>query len=92
MVPSGTVTFLFTDIVGSTALWDRQPGLRQSALRRRDALLAAAFDRAGGHVFATGGDGFAVAFRSVNDALNAAVDVQAAMRRERRGIPTWSSG
>ena len=39
MIPTGTVTFLFTDIEGSTKLWEAQPEAMQAALARHDALL-----------------------------------------------------
>ena len=60
--PSGTVTFLFTDIEGSTRRWEDDAGSMDDALGRHDALLRAAVEEHGGYVFATGGDGFAVAF------------------------------
>ena len=46
------------------------------ALRRHDDLVRTAVQARGGHVFSTGGDGFAVAFPTVADALQAAIDVQ----------------
>ena len=67
--PSGTVTFLFTDIEGSTGLWEAAPEAMRSALERHDAILRGAVDDFGGYVFATGGDGFAVAFARAADAL-----------------------
>ena len=45
-LPSGTVTFLFTDIEGSTALWEQAPEAMRAALARHDALLRAAVARA----------------------------------------------
>ena len=60
--PSGTVSFLFTDIEGSTRLWDTEPVAMGAALARHDEILRSAIDRHGGQVFATGGDGFAAAF------------------------------
>ncbi len=74
--PTGTVAFLFTDIEGSTQLWEEQPQAMAMALRRHDDLVRTAVQARGGHVFSTGGDGFAVAFPTVADALQAAVDVQ----------------
>ncbi len=74
--PTGTVAFLFTDIEGSTQLWEEQPQAMAMALRRHDDLVRTAVLARGGHVFSTGGDGFAVAFPTVADALQAAVDVQ----------------
>ncbi len=80
--PSGAVTFLFTDIEGSTSLWERAPREMRVALGRHDVLLRTAFAKHGGYVFATGGDGFAVAFEAPLDAVAAAVDAQRALRSE----------
>ena len=77
--PSGTVTFLFTDVVGSTALWERDPGSMQAGLEHHDRLIRAAMEAHGGVVFATGGDGFAVAFARAADAVAAAIDAQVAL-------------
>ena len=54
---TGTVTFLFTDIEGSTALWERWPAAMQMALARHHAILEAATARHDGHVFQIIGDG-----------------------------------
>ena len=80
--PSGTVTFLFTDIEGSTRAWDRSPGQMPAVLARHDRLLREAIARQGGYVFATGGDGFAVAFGRAEAAARAAADAQRALRGE----------
>ena len=61
-VPSGTVTFLFTDIEGSTRLWEAASAAMGVALERHNQIVRAAIEEAGGYVFATGGDGFAAAF------------------------------
>ena len=82
-VPSGTVTFLFTDIEGSTRLWEERPDEMRDDLAEHDALLRAAIEAHGGYVFATGGDGFAAAFDRAGDALAAAADGQAAMANHR---------
>ena len=82
-LPTGTVTFMFTDIEESTHLWDAHPQRMDEALRRHDELLRHAIDDAGGRVFATGGDGFGVVFPSAADAVNAALDVQRAMLAQR---------
>ena len=80
--PSGTVTFLFTDIEGSTERWDRHPAAMRAALERHDALLRAAVERQGGFVFKTVGDAFCVAFRDPRAGLAAAVDAQRAVTSE----------
>ena len=82
MAASGTLTFLFTDIEGSTALWDRFPRLMEDALTRHDGLLRDVFGRHQGRVFAAGGDGFGVAFGSVMAAVSAALDAQLALAGE----------
>ena len=57
--PSGTVTFLFTDIEGSTRLWQQDEEAMRAALERHDSILRSAIDGHDGYVFSTGGDGFA---------------------------------
>ncbi len=91
--PSGTVTFLFTDIEGSTRLWEERPHDMRALVAEHDARLRSAIDNNGGYVFATGGDGFAAAFGRAADAVAAAEVAQAAIRdlpdiRVRMGINT----
>jgi len=76
------VTFLFTDIEGSTRLWDEHPDAMRAALERHDEILRSAFQAHGGYVFSTGGDGFGVAFARAGDALGAALASQAALASE----------
>jgi len=66
--PTGTVTFLFTDIEGSTPLWDSYPDAMGPALARHDEMLRAAVDDHGGYVFSTGGDGVGAVFGRAADA------------------------
>ena len=80
--PSGTVTFLFTDIEGSTRLWDEHPVVMQSALARHDEILRAVIDAHGGFVFSTGGDGVGAAFQRAGDAVTAAIEAQRHLRGE----------
>jgi predicted ATPase/class 3 adenylate cyclase len=80
--PTGTVTFLFTDIEGSTRLWEDHGDAMGAALARHDEIARSAFDAHGGYVFATGGDGFAVAFASAAGGLAAATATQAALAGE----------
>ena len=79
-VPSGTVTFLFTDIEGSTVRWELDPGGMTEALTEHDVLLRSTIEANGGVVFSTGGDGFAAAFADAPSALRAAVEVQDRVR------------
>ena len=81
--PTGTVTFLFTDVVGSTAAWEADPQRMADALAVHDDVLRASFDQHGGHVFATGGDGFAVAFQRADDAVAAGIAGQRGLRDAR---------
>jgi len=77
--PTGTVTFLFTDIEGSTRRWDEAPDAMQHALARHDALVREAIERHGGFVFKTMGDAFYAAFTRATDAIAAAVAAQRAL-------------
>ena len=77
--PSGTVTFLFTDVEGSTGYWERHPAEMRPALAVHDEILRSVIEGAGGAVFATGGDGFAAAFGRADSAVAAAVEAQRAL-------------
>src|SRR5215831_686399 len=79
-LPSGTVTFLFTDIEGSTRLWDQHPRAMQLALAQHHALLREAIEAQGGVVFQIIGDAFCAAFPSAPFALLAAINAQRALR------------
>ncbi|HEY6597883.1 MAG TPA: adenylate/guanylate cyclase domain-containing protein, partial [Pseudomonadales bacterium] len=61
-LPAGNVTFLFTDIEGSTRLWEQSPDAMHIALARHDAILREAIEKHGGHIFKTAGDAFHAAF------------------------------
>lgn len=74
--PSGEVTFLFTDVEGSTRLWERHPEVMQQALAEHDRRLREAIEKHHGYVFTTAGDSFAVSFASPIDGLAAAVTAQ----------------
>lgn len=77
--PTGTVTFLFTDIEGSTRLWERDPALMAAALSDHDRLLCEAVAAHRGHVVKTTGDGILAAFDAATDALAAALAGQRAL-------------
>jgi predicted ATPase/class 3 adenylate cyclase len=74
--PTGTVTFLFTDIEGSTKLWEEDPEAMQASLARHDEILRDATEQHGGYVFKTVGDAFCAAFPTAPDALEAAISAQ----------------
>ena len=74
--PSGVVTFLFTDVEGSTRLWEEHPAAMEVALELHDEILRAVIDQHGGYVFSTAGDAFAAAFGSAEAALEAAANAQ----------------
>jgi predicted ATPase/class 3 adenylate cyclase len=80
--PSGTVTFLFTDIEGSTRLWDEHPEAMSSALACHDRILRDAVAAKSGYVFSSGGDGIAAAFSRSADAVSAAVAAQRSLEAE----------
>ena len=81
-LPSGTVTFLFTDIEGSTRLWEDHPDVMHDVLARHDEIVRHAIESHGGHVVKTTGDGFHAAFGTAHDALAAALAAQQALAEE----------
>src|SRR3954467_13447739 len=91
-LPTGTVTFLFTDIEGSTKLLHELGDAYADALAEHRRVLPGAFERHGGVEVDTQGDAFFVAFPRATDALEAARDGQAALAggsiRVRMGINT----
>ena len=81
-LPSGTLTFLLTDIEGSTRLWQVAPDAMQAALARHDVILRQGIETHGGHVFKTAGDAFFAAFTTPWLALDAALAMQQALQAE----------
>jgi len=81
-LPSGTVTFVFTDIEGSTQRWERHTANMEKAVRRHDELMRSAVAAHGGYVFKTVGDAFCVAFGRPADAVAAILDAQRALGAE----------
>ncbi len=75
-LPDGTVTFVFTDIEGSTRRWELDAAAMQEALHKHDALLTAVFTTNGGVVFKHTGDGMCAVFASAKPAVNAAAAAQ----------------
>ncbi len=84
-LPSGTVTFLFTDIEGSTKLAQEYPDAILTLLGRHHEILKQSIHAHNGYVFQIVGDSFAAAFHSASDALNAALDAQQKLYSE-----TWT--
>src|SRR6266536_1169618 len=83
-LPTGTVTFLLTDIEGSTTLWERQPERMRLALARHDQLVSSIVDEHGGLIVKSRGEGdsaFAV-FHRARDAVAAACQLQDALQTE----------
>ena len=84
--PVGTVTFLFTDVEGSTRAWEAYPAETQTALKRHDEIVAGKIEAYNGALILERGEGdsvFAV-FGRANDAVAAAFEIQCALRAQ-----TW---
>src|ERR671939_1415784 len=83
-LPTGTVTFLFTDVEGSTKLWERSPEQMRRALARHDQLIESLVEQHQGVVVRPRGEGdsrFAV-FPRASDAVAAAAAIQRALHEE----------
>ena len=80
--PSGVVSFLLTDVVGWTRLWEAHGAVMPRYSELHDRIVGNAIVNHRGVVFATGGDSFAAAFGSPDDALAAALDLQLALKRQ----------
>ncbi len=87
--PSGTVTFLFSDIQGSTRLWDEDPLRMEVALLRHDKLIHEIVTKHLGFTFKTVGDQFCVVFQRAADAVLAAIDIQKSISAETWDLP-WA--
>ncbi len=86
-LPEGTVTFLFTDIEGSTELLKQLRDQYKVVLVEHRELLRAAFDKWGGREVDTQGDAFFVAFPRAADAMSAVVEIQRAL-----AVHNWPEG
>ena len=84
-LPTGTVTFLFTDIEGSTTRWEHFPDAMRTALAHHDVLLRSVMTTHGGYVFKMVGDAVYAAFSVPADAVSAAVAAQRAVTAEEWG-------
>jgi predicted ATPase/class 3 adenylate cyclase len=83
--PSGTVTFLFTDIEGSTLGWELHPEWMSHAFTRQETILRETAAAHGGYVYKMIGDAFQIAFDTALNALNAAVNAQRQLQSENWG-------
>ena len=81
-LPTGTVTFLFSDIEGSTQRWEQHAEAMDAAVKRHDALMRTAIQQHGGYIFKTVGDAFCAAFPKVSDAIATAIAAQHALSNE----------
>src|SRR6266498_4294468 len=81
-LPTGTVTFLFTDIEGSSQLWEQYPQAMPEALARHDAILRQVITAQRGVIFKTVGDGVYTVFTRAGDALEAALAAQRGLDAE----------
>ena len=87
--PSGVVTFLFTDVEGSTRRWEADADAMRVALAAHDAALRRAIEAHGGWLFKHTGDGVCAAFASPKSAVDAAVAAQRALELPvRMGLAT----
>jgi predicted ATPase/class 3 adenylate cyclase len=84
-LPTGTVTFLFSDLEGSTRLWEDHPEMMKEALARHDQILRGAVAAHGGDVVKSTGDGLHAVFETAHAAAVAAVEAQAGLGKE-----SWS--
>ena len=80
--PSGTVTFLFTDIEGSTQLWEQHPDAMKLAYGRHESILRQVVAAHGGYAYKMIGDAFQIAFETAPEALATALNAQRALNTE----------
>ena len=89
VAPSGVVTFLFTDVEGSTRRWEADADAMQEALAAHDEVLRSAIEKHEGFLFSHTGDGVVAAFASPRSAVDAAVAAQRALELPlRMGLAT----
>ena len=81
-LPTGTVTFLFTDLEVSTRLWDLEPDTMREALARHDEILRGVVDGHGGAIVKGRGDGIHAVFATADAAVRTAIACELAMRSE----------
>ena len=86
-LPTGTLTFLFTDLQGSTRLWEQHPRAMASALARHDQILNDTIVGRGGSVVKSTGDGLYAVFPETGEGLRAVVEAQRALATEDWAVP-----
>jgi predicted ATPase/class 3 adenylate cyclase/Tfp pilus assembly protein PilF len=88
MPATEALTFLFTDIEGSTTLWEQYPDAMKSVLAAHDTLIRHAIEEHGGRIFKTVGDAFHAVFPQAENALQAAIESQRILYQQSwKGIP-----
>ena len=92
-IPTGVVSFLFTDVESSTRLWESDPDGMAASLALHDQTMRSVIESRCGHIFSTAGDAFAVAFASVRAAVAASSAIQLGlMSADWSGPPIKSPG
>ncbi|MXW62097.1 MAG: adenylate/guanylate cyclase domain-containing protein [Acidimicrobiaceae bacterium] len=86
-LPAGIITFLFTDVEGSSRLWEADAVTAAQSVEVHDALVRRIVDTSGGHIFGWAGDHFRAAFQDAQAAVEAAVSIQNELART-----DWRSG
>ncbi len=81
-IPTGLVTYVFTDVEGSTGLWEAFPEQMEPALARHDAIVKEAIADHDGHVFSHAGDGYGISFQSTRAGLDAVEQMQRQLAAE----------
>ena len=81
-LPGGVVTFLFTDVVGSSAKWDSARSAMETAIRRHDEIFEEEIESRGGVIIKKMGDGLMAVFPDPTDAVRVAVESQRRLRTE----------
>ena len=85
--PSGTVTFLLTDLEGSTRMWEQEPKAMKAAMVRHDEILEKTIAAHQGYVFARMGDGMAASFATAGDAVASAIAIKQGLAEENWRTP-----
>jgi class 3 adenylate cyclase len=87
--PDAPLTFLFTDVEGSTRLWETNPQLMRSALARHDEIIRAAIADSGGNLVKTTGDGLMAVFATPDRAVEAGIAAPCCRSRPPSSLATF---